>query len=140
MQFKLVSLVFAASALSISAQTTAWNSLGCVAEGTFGTRYAFAGSATTSGNMTVQNCLNSCPLNYAGLENGSQCFCSDTIMNNGASGTPISPNFCNAPCSGNDTEKCGGILSLTVYTRHAVPANGWITAGCYVDSNESRAL
>lgn len=70
--------------------------------------------------MTVQMCLSKCyKYTYAGLENGDQCWCSDTLNLSGSGiGTPgsvISETQCNVVCPGNTTEYCGAEDKLLVY-------------------------
>ena len=51
------------------------------------------------------------PFIYAGLENGDGCYCG----NSEDKFIPTDPEECNAPCTGNSTEFCGGSWRLQVY-------------------------
>ena len=51
------------------------------------------------------------PFNYAGLENGDGCYCG----NSEDKFIPTDPEECNAPCSGDPNELCGGSWRLQVY-------------------------
>lgn len=67
-------------------------------------------------DMTVPKCTSFCAsknLPYAGLENGGQCYCGDSI-------TPTSQQ-CYTPCAGDKTTNCGGPWALAVY--HSSPVN-----------------
>ncbi|KAF8970709.1 glycosyl hydrolase family 71-domain-containing protein [Flammula alnicola] len=114
--------------------STAWNDYGCVAEGTTGTRRALTAASYSQTNMTPQLCQSLCAgYLYAGTENGNQCFCGNTMTNNGASGTIVSSSNCQANCGGDSSKKCGGSWNLSVYTKVAIPQ--WTSAGCYVDAS-----
>ena len=48
---------------------------------------------------------------YAGLENGDGCYCG----NSEDKFIPTDPEECNAPCTGDPNEFCGGSWRLQVY-------------------------
>lgn len=77
--------------------------------------------------VTVEYCRVSCGnlgYNYAGAQDGGQCFCGNSYGSYGTS------TGCNLACSGNSTENCGGAWANAVYAS--------ITSsyqGCFVDES-----
>ncbi|KDQ33034.1 glycoside hydrolase family 71 protein [Pleurotus ostreatus PC15] len=107
------------TATSASSTTSAtWTYVGCVAEGTTGSRRALTGPSYTRADMTPALCQSLCTgYDYSGTENGSQGFCGNSLTNNGATGATISSTSCNTSCSGDSTQKCGGSWTLSLFTR-----------------------
>jgi WSC domain len=69
-----------------------------------------------SDTLTVESCISQCAkLGYsvAGLEYTKQCFCGKYIINDGTLAS--SDDQCGMPCSGDDTEKCGGPDRMSIY-------------------------
>ncbi|KAJ3314128.1 hypothetical protein HDU76_002467 [Blyttiomyces sp. JEL0837] len=65
-------------------------------------------------NLTSEKCTTICKnagYNFAGVENGSQCFCSKKPPGN----IILPANFCDTPCTGNNLAKCGGTHSMNVF-------------------------
>jgi hypothetical protein len=63
-------------------------------------------------NMTTQLCVSTCRdkgFSHAGTQYGSYCFCGNKF---GVSGTA---DNCNAKCTGNRDETCGGTWANSVY-------------------------
>ncbi|KAF9484188.1 hypothetical protein BDN70DRAFT_181683 [Pholiota conissans] len=119
---------------------TSWSAYGCVAEGTTGTRRALTGASFTQSNMTPTICQSLClGYTYAGVEYGQECYCGNSLTNNGATGSVISTSNCQTPCAGDSSKMCGGGWTMNVYTKPAASISGWTSAGCYVDSS-SRML
>ena len=61
---------------------------------------------------TLEDCFQFCrghDYRYAGLQFGSECWCSDTYGKYGTS------NNCNTPCTGNAEQICGGPGANSVY-------------------------
>lgn len=91
-------------------------SKGCYKEATTGR--LFNGAAYTNATaMTVESCVAFCssqktPQQYAGVEFGQECFCSNTLPTSAVSATP---DKCDMPCPGNKKEFCGAGGSLGVY-------------------------
>jgi len=77
--------------------------------------------------MTVNRCLTQCTqFEFAGIEYGRECWCSNTL--NLAGNPGATPGFnatasdCSFRCPGsNNSEYCGAGLRLTMYRRRAVP-------------------
>ncbi|KAH9476860.1 Glucan endo-1,3-alpha-glucosidase agn1 [Psilocybe cubensis] len=138
-----VSSTSTSTSSTASATPTGWNTLGCVAEGTSGSRRALTGASYTQSNMTPQVCQGLCSgYQYAGVEAGNECFCGNSLLNNGASGLVIDNSNCQWTCSGDSNQKCGGSWTLNVYTKSAVTppfSSAWALAGCFVDA-DSRML
>lgn len=68
-------------------------------------------------NMTVEYCVNGCKaLNkvYAGVEFGTECYCSDILPLIAISVDRVQ---CNIVCSGNNKQFCGGRSVLNIYRR-----------------------
>lgn len=101
-------------------------------------------------NATVESCVSTCAskgYTVAGLESGTDCWCSKNIQN----GATIGPDSsCLTICSGTNTELCGGSWELAVYSPgplvvytgpHVVPTIGqYNSIGCWTDSGGARTL
>lgn len=103
--------------------------------------------------MTISKCESLCSgYTYAGVENGGECYCGNTITNNQAS------TGCTTPCLGDSTKTCGGGWAVYIYqytttsgptttssvsttttststTTTASAAPTWTSLGCYADQN-----
>jgi len=69
----------------------------------------------SSNNNTVENCVAACFNDYhqiSGLTNSTQCYCGDTFN----TANRVNSSYCNAPCSGNSKESCGGVCYSSVYS------------------------
>jgi len=110
-----------------------------------------SGAFTDTANMTVGNCITICQSLFytlSGVENGSNCFCSN-VTTAGSASAPDSA--CNVVCAGNSSETCGGSSSLNIFSNGAPPgpiptivpsveAPAFQLAGCYNDSNSQMTL
>ncbi|KAI8616365.1 WSC domain-containing protein [Chytriomyces sp. MP71] len=78
---------------------------------------------------SVEVCLSQCMASgfkYAGLENGNECYCSNSVPSTAASN-------CNMACAGNSKQLCGGAWALSVHTQRSnTPAP--FPVGCFADS------
>lgn len=67
-------------------------------------------------NTSVETCTEACfdqSYRLAGVEWAWQCYCGDSIVNSGV----VKPEKdCLLPCSGNQSEICGGPNHITVYS------------------------
>ncbi|KAF8876409.1 WSC domain-containing protein [Infundibulicybe gibba] len=116
----LSSVAHAATELDNAAPSAGFSYFGCVAEGTTGSRRALTGPSFTQSNMTPPVCQAHCSsYRYGGVENGNECYCGNSLTNNGASGELISEADCQTSCSGDSSKKCGGPWTLSVYTKPA---------------------
>lgn len=128
--------VSSTSAAPTSKET--WKSLGCYFD--TGTPHSLLNktSSPAETQMTVNGCQNVCNLlgfQYAGLRYGKSCFCDNTIKT-----VPSNDLLCDAPCTGNSTQMCGGQDRISIY-QHAILTTQWIPVGCYVDAGTgSRTL
>ncbi|PMD48803.1 WSC-domain-containing protein [Hyaloscypha variabilis F] len=95
-------------------------------------------------NMTIEACVDFCKGNdfrYAGLEYYGECFCGATV-----GGSLSAQSECNAPCTGNSSEICGGTSYISIYQDTTFPAvnDSVITdynyVGCYSEGVGGRAL
>ncbi|OAA73501.1 Carbohydrate-binding WSC [Cordyceps fumosorosea ARSEF 2679] len=108
-----------------------------LAEGSAGTRALAGGtSLVRPDNMTVPTCLSFCQdgdtkYRYAGVEWSRECWCAQSIA---GIAQRLDDTECNFPCSGNETQACGGQLKLNVYRMSgagpgfAVPGLGAVLA------------
>ncbi|TGO09080.1 hypothetical protein BTUL_0180g00130 [Botrytis tulipae] len=90
-----------------------------------------------SQNMTVEICVDFCKGNgykYAGLEYYGECFCGASV-----GGPQMSESNCSFPCTGDNTESCGGNDILSVYQDTTFPTvdsttiSDYTPMGCYSD-------
>ena len=72
--------------------------------------------------VTVESCIDFCSskgYSVAGLEDGMQCWCDDSV--NSANGNGLESGLCNRPCQSNPRQICGGALGsmgfLSVYEK-----------------------
>ena len=87
--------------------TTGFESRGCYSDSTVKPALSIFQNYLDSTKMTVNMCLQACksrgfPL--AGLIGGDKCYCS-VVLADGA--TPVEPETCNNPCTGDENEVCG---------------------------------
>ncbi|KAI0203467.1 WSC domain-containing protein [Astrocystis sublimbata] len=99
---------------------------------------------------TVDLCTSTCAqkgYKLAGMEYGSECYCGNKV----AAGTQrVGDRGCSTTCPGNSTQRCGTNHRVSIWGTSApvqvIPARAPPTvgdyqyAGCYLDSNPSRAL
>jgi LysM repeat protein len=111
-----------------------WTSLGCYVDvttsRTLANQIILSNQDTT---MTVELCQQTCRSSgytFAGLEYAHQCWCANSILNNGPA-----TSGCSSPCPGNTAEICGGSDRINIYA-----IGNDTTVGCYVDSSISRTL
>ncbi|KAL2756276.1 hypothetical protein ACRALDRAFT_1063738 [Sodiomyces alcalophilus JCM 7366] len=92
-----------------------WKSVGCYTGGTTGRTLTHAVGSIPAGEMSVSRCVVACQragFILAGIENGRECFCGNTIQNGGAPAA----DGCKTLCSGSGrSEYCGGPGRLNLY-------------------------
>ena len=122
----------------------AYTSLGCYSDSSSGH------TLTTHLPLSVPrvtDCTTACQaqgFQYAGVNNGDQCYCGSQISNGAKQ---IDPQACNIRCKSDNFELCGGYGAIVLYKSAAastdvagtIPAQ-WSSKGCYTDSVSSRAL
>jgi hypothetical protein len=96
--------------------------------------------------MTIEICQAFCiSRNYglAGIENGKDCYCGNTILNGGIA----KAKACITPCGGNTLERCGGAKSMSLFqiTNFVFPSHPKIVQnyqyqGCYKEPNRGHVL
>jgi hypothetical protein len=77
---------------------------------------------TDSKAMTVDTCLQKCwNYKYAGVENGRDCWCGNTINWQGliGQGKNVSMTDCNINCPGNNLAFCGGLAKMNLYINNS---------------------
>ncbi|KAF1951711.1 WSC-domain-containing protein, partial [Byssothecium circinans] len=94
---------------------------------------------TASYNVTAEICTKFCAswnYNFAGLKSGERCYCGNSLLEQ--SGT----TGCSLPCSGDESQVCGGSDRLTVYTNLVTFSGGsdWTSLGCFYDKKKARTL
>ncbi|KIM19713.1 hypothetical protein M408DRAFT_334294 [Serendipita vermifera MAFF 305830] len=109
--------------------------------------------------MTVEKCTAACyggGFMIAGVEYGSECYCSNNIITSANAGSPATGG-CDMPCEGNVAQTCGSgnLLNLYAYTGVDVPtgpaqvqstatqvqATGdWVLRDCFSDKADDRTL
>ena len=106
--------------------------------------------------MTNDKCKTSCwdsGYTFAGLENGNECWCGNSIRNELSLN-----NGCYIKCAGPDSSNCGGLKLISIWsatypkptlssftrtTSTAIPTStnlAWTYRGCYLDSSTRRTL
>ncbi|XP_035697105.1 protein shisa-5-like isoform X2 [Branchiostoma floridae] len=84
--------------------------------------------------LTNARCVTHCRNNgyaYAGTQFALQCFCG-TEQNFQNLGAALSDSECNSDCSGNNAEKCGGSLKLSVYEVVDPASSGGLGIGAII--------
>jgi hypothetical protein len=85
---------------------------------------------------TTEACVTACiskGYRFAATQSGSQCFCGNAYGGQGPAGG------CTTPCTGDQSEKCGGGYQNSVYVAIG-PAPKASPVGCYADSMMTREL
>jgi hypothetical protein len=126
----------------------AWNYQGCYNDSS--TRAILNNLWSGNSNATVETCVNACAgkgYTVAGLESGTDCWCSSDIRN-GAAVVPDSQ--CMSICAGTNAELCGGSWTVAVYSPSkpfvytgpkVVPSVGpYNSIGCWTDTGGARTL
>ncbi|RPB00236.1 WSC-domain-containing protein [Choiromyces venosus 120613-1] len=91
----------------------AYSHQGCFTESTPGG--ALSQKALSSDAMTVEVCEEACrDYIYFGVEYGRECYCGSSLAPNA---TLVDNPFCDVPCAGNSSERCGGRRHLNVYKK-----------------------
>ncbi|CAK5265078.1 unnamed protein product [Mycena citricolor] len=75
------------------------------------------GFSTSSAGNTVASCQSMCAnrsFSMAGVENGNECYCGNSIAGGTPASAPVSD--CSVACAGNTGTKCGGGWRMQIYT------------------------
>ncbi|CAL1701840.1 unnamed protein product [Somion occarium] len=126
-----------------------WTAQGCITDNP-GARSLTGSTFTDTQAMTVESCVNFCVSGgfvFAGLEFSQECYCGNNVVDGATNATSTD---CNAACTGNSKEICGGASRLSLFWSgvqpppppQTVPSVGlWNSLGCYSDNvNGGRTL
>ncbi|KAH8909665.1 WSC-domain-containing protein [Coniochaeta sp. PMI_546] len=111
---------------------------GCFADNTPDATLSFHSDADRY-NMTVEGCMAECKGNgfrYAGLEYYGECYCGNAV-----NGPSVDESQCNFPCTGNQSEVCGGGNIISIYqdttftTIDDTTVADYAPLGCYFDDS-----
>jgi hypothetical protein len=104
----------------------------------FGSYASNAAASSTPGVCAKWCASKGYPL--AGVEGASQCYCGGSFAG-GAAPAPAAKSDCNAPCTGDASQTCGGSSRMQIYSGPSwtgLPA-GWALAyACAVDDPSQR--
>lgn len=105
-----------------------FQSIGCYSEGSNGRSLAWRQDQVSSTSLTIESCLSACKkggYSFAGVEFAQECYCG-VVLGNGT--LPVDSSQCNMPCTGDDSETCGGRGTLNLYVAKDMestePCNG----------------
>lgn len=122
-----------------------WVYQGCYTEGT--SAHALSTLSETKNTMTYEECSAFCvDYAYFGVENGTQCYCSNYFSTGSAK---TKETDCTVPCAGDASELCGAVSRLNVYYQTGVktgaPAvqtrvGNYDYLGCYSEATKGHAL
>ena len=95
--------------------------------------------------MTVELCASLCNgYTFYGVEYGSECYCGNELASDAF---PVDSSLCDARCSGNSAEICGGRMLLSLYENGdsgVLPTPGgpfdFEYVGCYAEPDGSKLL
>lgn len=93
-----------------------WNLLGCYNDSNSNRILETEILAGDMYSTSVESCTGQCSAQQytlAGMEMARQCFCGNAILN---SGVAKPSQDCLLPCSGNQSELCGGPNHITIYS------------------------
>jgi len=82
-----------------------------------------------SSGSNPSSCINLCEqagLPYAGVQDGGQCFCGNTLPT-------VSSSACTMSCTSQSSSTCGGVWANSVYTTGVAPPTTYL--GCFKDSS-----
>ena len=112
-------------------------------------------ASTTATTVSLESCVSFCNTGtyvLAGVENGQECYCANSIRTDGSTYGISGQQGCTYTCSGNKSEICGGSNVLNLYSKNsAVPiapspsplpatAGTYSYYGCYSDNTSGRTL
>merc|ERR1712050_101326 len=90
-----------------------------------------------SDTLTIGSCIDLCEgYEYAGTQNGNECWCGNDYPSHDLKRSTAS---CNKPCSGDDSQLCGGSWRINIYDVPKKDPAPHTDGDCYED-NRSRVL
>jgi hypothetical protein len=95
---------------------TSWSALGCYTDESpkYSALEERVNDVGGDDDLTVATCQDAChkaAFIFAGVKAGNECWCGDAVLGDLAKNAAD----CDAPCSGNKTETCGGSKRLNVF-------------------------
>jgi glucan endo-1,3-alpha-glucosidase len=93
-----------------------WGLLGCTTDNTRGARLLTGFAQNGIQNLTPTTCQQTCAdkgYSYAGVEYGTECYCSNSLP----STVKYDPSLCTTPCTGDSSINCGGPWVVQVYQK-----------------------
>eukprot|EP00057_Strongylocentrotus_purpuratus_P028763 XP_011683237.1 PREDICTED: uncharacterized protein LOC105447180 [Strongylocentrotus purpuratus] len=79
------------------------------------------------GGLTIDKCLGFCrpfpDMVFAGLENGNECYCGDSLSNFSKHGPVSSDSQCHVPCDGSQFQSCGASGYVAIFN-HTITSDG----------------
>lgn len=106
-----------------------WGYVGCGTDNYY--NRILTGANTAKDDMTNDKCVAFCDskgFSIAGSEYGRECYCGNSIPDSGAP-VPGVPGNCKMPCSGDQSQMCGGAGSIGLYKKGAQNANFGVKPG-----------
>merc|ERR1719355_206062 len=105
-----------APSAAASAPVVGWSYSGCFADSRdrvmTGIKLANIGNHQVTNTKCVAYC-ESRGFSMAGTEYGGQCFCANSL----SPSTPVDDGKCDMPCEGDESQTCGGGMTLSVYSK-----------------------
>lgn len=93
-----------------------WAWMGCTVDNQGGSR-VIDGDNTKADDLTVESCLEFCGdggFSIAGLENGEECWCGDSVSDENMPKV-IPMGNCLTACTGDESQNCGGYGYIGLY-------------------------
>ncbi|KAJ7701835.1 WSC domain-containing protein, partial [Mycena rosella] len=100
---------------TVAALPAGWSPSMCAVDNSLRVLKGYQGTDKTG--LTPASCIAKCAsLNYvlAGVENGNECYCGNILTNNPVGARDVQ---CNAPCSGDASQNCGGNYRIMIYQK-----------------------
>ena len=97
-----------------------WKAVGCYSDlvnphRSLGDQFKYDPHTMSAKGVTATNCVQRCDTlgkKIAGVENGGQCFCGDSLKDSSEKA-----GECSSKCDGDSSEVCGGPARLSIYTK-----------------------
>ncbi|KAJ6277737.1 WSC domain-containing protein [Bipolaris maydis] len=99
---------------SLAPSPTAWDALGCYTQNPTHPLLQLNTNANGDASLTIPKCKNSCyrrAFKFAGVQEGNQCLCGSYVNGEWTK----NQTDCNAPCTGNKADMCGGKGLVNVF-------------------------
>lgn len=138
-----ITVTTTASSVPTSTPTPAWQAIGCYLDTYPSNSRTLTDLQFYDSSLTGQKCQQACQaknFNLAGLENGEECWCGNSIQSPSHNLPAFGSSECK-PCRASANESCGGPGHVFLY-RLRDPKSPWWNKGCYLDTfpNHNRTL